>query len=149
MIGKCELLGGKKLSKRGTVEKIKVFTFFEKVENRSQNEHQKSSKMVQNGPHERPVTYYSPSRSIFGAIGKSVFFRSAKNRLKIFKNRPWGAQGSILALRPVGPWCIFGQEVPGAASRARTSKEKNDRGAAGGGSDTPGADGPANFMFHY
>ena len=26
--------------------------------------------------------------------------------------------------RVVGKWCIFGQEVPGAASRARSSKEK-------------------------
>ena len=39
---------------------------------------------------------------------------------------------------------IFGQEVPGAALRARTSEQKNDRGAVGGGSDTLWAIGPAN-----
>ena len=52
-------------------------------------------------------------------------------------------------LRVIGEGCIFGQEVPGAASRARTSKEKNDRGAVGAGSDTPWADGPANFIYFY
>ena len=44
---------------------------------------------------------------------------------------------------------IFGQEVPGTASRARTSKEKNDRGAVGAGSDTPWAVGLAIFPFWF
>ena len=81
----------------------------------------------------------------FGTMPKNNVFRSFKNLVKIFKNLPWDAQGSILSLQGSGKWCIFGQEVPGDASRARTSKEKNDRGAAGGGSDTPWAVGPATL----
>jgi hypothetical protein len=49
------------------------------------------------------------------------------------------------AARRIAEGTIFGRRVPGAASRARTSKEKNDRGEVGGGSDTPWADGPAIF----
>ena len=121
---------------------------------------EKSRKMDAKREPKRPKNhlFWGPNRAL-GAHGsidcairgllvgcqKNMFFWSAKNRLKKIKNRPRGAQGPILAQRPVAKHTIFGQEVPGAASRARTSKQIIDRGAIGAGSDTPWAKGPANL----
>ena len=74
----------------------------------------------------RPGTFLGESK-------KRHFFDVAPGVEKVSQNRPSGAQGSILVLRVDGALCIFGQEVPGAASRARTGKEKNARGAIGAG----------------
>ena len=61
-------------------------------------------------------------------------------------NLSWDTQGSTFSLQGSGGWCIFGQEVPGVAARARTSKEKTDREAVGTGSDAPGAGDLAIFL---
>ena len=53
---------------------------------------------------------------------KNIFFWSAKNPLHI-----WGAQGSIYRSRAAASGAFWAKRVPGAASRARTSGEKNDR----------------------
>ena len=106
---------------------------------------QKSSKSDPKRPLGRQGSIYSSILSIWAPVEKNMFFRSAKKRPKIIKNRPKCAQGPILSFCRIAEGAIFGQEVPGAASRARTSKQKNDRGAVGGGSDTPWAVGPANL----
>jgi hypothetical protein len=74
----------------------------------------------------------------------SIGQKTTKNN----KNRLKCAQGPILSFRRIAKGAIFGQEVPGAASRARLVITNYDRGAVGGGSDTPWAIGPANFVYY-
>ena len=87
--------------------------------------------------------------TFLGESEKRNFFDVAPGVEKVGQNRPLGAQGSKKALRLLRKCDSLARRVPGAASRARTSKEKNDRGAAGAGSDTPWAVGPANFSTKY
>ena len=117
--------------------------FQKKSKNRCQNDLQKSWKMHQNGGPERLGSIYSSFLCISGDVEKKWFFEVVPGRPKKRKIEPCGAQGSILSPRviakgsPSAPF--WARRVPGAASRARTSEEKNDRGAIGGGSDTPWA----------
>ena len=50
-------------------------------------------------------------------------------------------------MRPRADFVVL-PEVQGAASRARLVITNYDRGAVGGGSDTPWAIGPANFVYY-
>ena len=84
----------------------------------------------------------SGSGADFGAIGKKVFFRVAKKRQKILKNRSKMGHGPILSLWPVGGGHSLRAEGPVLVRKNR----QRSRGVVGEGSDTPRAAGPANFI---
>ena len=73
--------------------------------------------------------------------------RTTKNPEKWNQNAPRADFVAPGDRQPVGAWCIFGQEVPGAASRARYGVVK--QWVIGAGSDTPWAAGPANLLYGF
>ena len=78
---------------------------------------------------------------------KTCFFDRPKINEKSLKIGHAAPKGRFCRSGSSAGGRFLARRVPGAASRARTSKEKNDRGAVGARSDTPWAVGLANFCI--